>query len=156
MQAKQMSLQAAIAINHEWTWCQARSVSRPPIPKCFVHILYGEHVFSFLCTISHLDSFRTLSDRSGLLHAKKPDALNHSFVATATCTTLPSVSLIHLALLLRLSNHSAQRSFSLSLATILPLQVRTMCSSMSQGSSPPHSSHVISNQVASLSLIRCP
>ena len=75
------------------------------------YILYGENVYLFLCTISNLYVFRILSDRSSLVHAKEPDALNHSFVATATCTTLPSVSLIHSALLLRLSNHSARRSF---------------------------------------------
>uniref|UniRef100_A0A453RHK0 Uncharacterized protein n=1 Tax=Aegilops tauschii subsp. strangulata TaxID=200361 RepID=A0A453RHK0_AEGTS len=68
---------------------------------------------------------------------QKQDALNRLSVVTATCSTLPSFSLIHLVLLLRLSYLCSQRLFSLSLATIispqvvpLPLIRRPECSAM--------------------------
>ncbi|XBI09221.1 hypothetical protein VPH35_136822 [Triticum aestivum] len=59
------------------------------------------------------------------IFAEKQDALNRLSVVTATCSTLPSFSLIHLVLLLRLSYLCSQRLFSLSLATIISPQVRT-------------------------------
>ena len=59
-----------LPINHEWTWWQAKLVSRPHNPTWFVQFLYGEHVYLYLRTISNLYTFRIPTDRSGLLHAE--------------------------------------------------------------------------------------